>query len=241
MRKVLNFLEKRVQRGLGKGYGTKSIATEVNGIRQLIGPGEVKLCVDIGGNVGNYTAELIKQFPEAKVFTFEPSQTNIKKLHARFDDEPGVHLIPCAVSDTEGEAILYSDSPGSGLGSLSKRDLRYLGLDFDETETVRTVRFDDIWRSEMGGKDIDILKLDIEGHELSALGSAEEALRHTRAVQFEFGGCNIDTRTFFRDFWNFFSERGFSLHRIGPYGLLPITGYSERDETFTTTNYIAAR
>jgi len=241
MHKILKLLEKQILRGLGKGHGTKSIATEVNGIRGLLGSGEIKTCVDIGGNVGNYTAELLKQFPAAEVFTFEPSQTNIEILRARFASERRVHLLPFAVSDTEGEATLYSDTPGSGLSSLSKRDLNYRGLSFDQTETVRTVRFDDFWRSEMSSRDIDILKLDIEGHELAALQCSSDALRQTRAIQFEFGGCNIDTRSFFRDFWNFFAEREFTLHRITPFGLLPIVRYSERDEIFTTTNYIAIK
>jgi hypothetical protein len=58
-------------------------------------------------------------------------------------------------------------------------------------------------------------------------------------VQFEFGGCNIDTRTYFKDFWSFFSERGFELHRVSPFGAVKIVGYREADECFTTTNYIA--
>jgi len=137
--------------------------------------------------------------------------------------------------------MLYSDTPGSGLGSLSKRNLDYRNLAFDTVEPVKTLRFEDFWREKMDAVEIDILKMDIEGHELAALNGCGDALRHTRAIQFEFGGCNIDTRTFFRDFWEFFTEHRFDLFRITPFGVMPIARYSERDEIFTTTNYIAIR
>lgn len=239
MHAILRALEKQVLRGLGKGHGTKSISTEVNCIRKLLGPRKISTCVDIGANVGSYTSELLRQFPDAQVYSFEPSETNVAKLRARFSDMARVHLVPCAVSDCEGEANLYSNEPGSGLASLLKRDLDYLDISFDEFELVRTLRFDDFWHQEMKSTPIDILKLDIEGMELSALKGAEQALERTHAVQFEFGGTNIDSRTYFRDFWDFFAARNFRLHRITPFGSLEIKKYTERDETFTTTNYIA--
>lgn len=236
---LLRGLEKQVLRGLGKGHGTKSIAAEIGTIARLLGPGQVKLCIDIGGNVGNYSAALLSAFPEARVVTFEPASTNIAKLSARFGSEPRVTLVPAAVSDSAGSAQLYADTPGSGLGSLTKRDLGFRNLVFDASEEVRTVRFEDYWRDALSAAPIDILKLDIEGHELDALRGAGEAIAQTRAVQFEFGGTNIDTRTYFKDFWDFFTARGFGLHRITPFGPLRLSRYSEREEVFTTTNYIA--
>lgn len=226
-------------RGLGKGHGTKSIATEIRGITRLLGDGAIATCVDIGGNVGNYTAELLKRCPQAQIYTFEPSKTNIAKLTDRFAGEARVTLVPYAVSDEVTEATLFSDSPGSGLGSLSPRNLDHLNLPFDVTETIQTLRFEDFWRETMKSAKIDILKMDIEGHELAALTGAGTAISKTRAIQFEFGGCNIDTRTFFRDFWYFFADAGFDLYRITPFGVSHVAKYSERDEVFTTTNFIA--
>ena len=60
-------------------------------------------------------------------------------------------------------------------------------------------------------------------------------------MQFEFGGCNIDTRTYLRDFWYFFTERGFRVHRIGPRARREMRQYHEIDEFFVTTNLIASR
>jgi hypothetical protein len=59
-------------------------------------------------------------------------------------------------------------------------------------------------------------------------------------VTFEFGGCNIDTRTYFQDFWYFFSKASFDMYRITPSGYLhPLKAYSELHEQFRTTNFMA--
>jgi len=76
---------------------------------------------------------------------------------------------------------------------------------------------------------------------LSVLRGMGEALHHIKVIQFEFGGCNIDTRTFFQDFWYFFTERNFQLFRICPVGLIEIKKYKELDERFSTTHYLAVR
>lgn len=83
------------------------------------------------------------------------------------------------------------------------------------------------------------MKLDIEGYELQALESFGSALAVTKVIQFEFGGCNIDTKTYFQDFWYFFKEHQFDLYRITPFGLQPLNKYTEMDECFRTTDYVA--
>ena len=59
------------------------------------------------------------------------------------------------------------------------------------------------------------------------------------AIQIEFGGCNIDSRTYFRDFWNLLHE-DYSAYRILKDGLWEITNYTERLECFCNTNYFFA-
>jgi hypothetical protein len=61
-------------------------------------------------------------------------------------------------------------------------------------------------------------------------------------VMFEFGGCNIDTRTYFQDFFYFFKKHDMSIYRITPSGFFhPIPKYLEELEQFRTTNFLATR
>ena len=86
---------------------------------------------------------------------------------------------------------------------------------------------------------LDYVKIDVEGHELDVLEGFGDLIKNVRLIQFEFGGCNIDTRTFFQDFWYYFTEKDFLIFRVTPRGPLLIKNYTEKDEFFLTTNYIA--
>ena len=233
-------IEAIAQKIQGKGYGTASIQQENEVVHKLLGQ-EPTLAIDIGGNVGEYTAELRRRNPNLEIHIFEPSNTNIEKLNARFDKDRSIKILPFAVSDKNGQATLFSENAGSGLGSLTKRKLEHFNISFNVTEAITTIRFEDYWKSVLNERLLDIVKIDIEGHELAALNGFGKAIVSTNVIQFEFGGCNIDTRTFFQDFWYFFTERDFSLFRITPLGAEHISSYRESDEYFSTTNYIAVR
>ena len=139
------------------------------------------------------------------------------------------------------EAVLHFNSVGSGLASLTKRRLDHFGIDFNKSEKVEISTIDN-YCSENAINHIHLLKIDIEGHELDALAGARRMFdkKSIDIVTFEFGGCNIDTRTFFQDFWYFFSEINMKMFRITPSGYLyPIESYNEIYEQFRTINFIA--
>jgi len=174
-----------------------------------------------------------------EIHIFEPSSVNLAKLRERFFSDNSIHVVGKALSDSAGAATLHSNTPGSGLGSLAKRRLDHFNIDFELRESVTTLRFETYWKDALRSRCIDLVKFDIEGHELSALHGMGDALHCTRAVQFEFGGCNIDTRTYFQDFWYFFTEHNFDIYRMSPIGLVKIDGYHESLECFLTSNYLA--
>lgn len=236
--KLLNFTERATAYAQGKGYGSTSIGREVDLVQSFLSA-PPRLAIDVGGNVGEYSAELRRRNPELEIHTFEPASTNIEKLTRRFAGDEGIRIIPFGLSDEASSAKLYANEPGSGLGSLTRRNLDHLNVAFDHEEDVRLMRFDSYWTGELGNRPIDIVKIDVEGHEMATLKGFGDAIAATKIVQFEFGGCNVDTRTYFRDFWDFFGERGFALHRITPLGAARVSHYRESDEFFSTTNFIA--
>lgn len=60
------------------------------------------------------------------------------------------------------------------------------------------------------------------------------------ALQFEFGGCNIDSKTYFRDFFSLLSTtHGFKLYRLAPgKRLVDMNRYSEALECFIWQNIV---
>lgn len=236
--RFLYLIERGAAYGQGKGYGAKTVQQEIKLLQQQTNA-KPQLAVDIGGHVGNYTAELRRRNPSLEIHTFEPSPVNVAKLQNRFARDKGINIVAAALSDTAGPVTLFSDSAGSALGSLTERRLEHFGIDFGITQSVDAIRFEDYWRSTLHSRSLDLVKIDVEGHELAVLGGFGKALQSARVLQFEFGGCNIDTRTYFQDFWYFFKANGFDLMRITPFGAQRIGRYKEFDETFSATNFIA--
>ncbi len=222
----------------GKGYGIPSVADEVKlALQQL--PRTPQLAVDIGGNVGDYTAELRNKCPQLEIHTFEPCSLTLSKLRKRFDGDANIKIVPMAVSNTTGAATLFSNKPGSNLASLTRRRLSHYNIDFKYKEPVRTVRFEKYWDSVLNKRPLDIVRIDVEGHEFAALSGFGPAIEATRVVHFSVDGTNIDTRTYFQDFWYFFRQCGFDIFRITPGGLSRIELYRETSESFSVANYFA--
>ncbi len=223
---------------LGKGYIEISNTREVEFVDTLLAQIPA-VAVDVGGNKGNYTEELIKRYAGLEVHIFEPSEQNVAHLEKRYCSENRIKIHPVALSNKRGQAVLYSNSPGSVLGSLKKRQLKHTDIEFKHEETVKVECFEDYWSNTLNGKIIDIVKIDVVGYELAVLEGFGKAINATRLVQFETGGTNIDTRIFFKDFWNYFKDIDFVIYRMTPIGLKKIKVYNEQEESFLFANYIA--
>jgi len=112
-------------------------------------------------------------------------------------------------------------------------------MDFEEVVDIRTI---DSFCLEKNIDHISFLKLDTEGNELNILKGAKNMINSEKIdfIQFEFGGCNIDSKTYFQDFYYLLNPR-YQIYRILENGLFPIKKYCETNEIFLTTNYLAEK
>jgi FkbM family methyltransferase len=191
--------------------------------------------------VGEYSKAFLNRFPDARVFLFEPSIPHLERARAALP--AGARIFDVALSERDGSATLYKDAKITGLASLTKRNLDHLGISMQLSEPVQCRTLDGIMDEEKI-EYVDLLKIDVEGHELDVLKGGRRALESRRIglVQFEFGGCNLDTRVVLRDFFQFLQPLGFTLHLIRPFGdLAPLPRYQEAYEQYQTTNYLAVR
>jgi FkbM family methyltransferase len=224
----------------GKGYGSATLTNEVRATRKFVNGG---VFIDVGANKGLYSKELLFQYGKnvTELHLFEPSKELAEK-HLKFADDR-VRINNIALSDSSGTATLYKVTGNSGLNSLTKRRLDHFEVAMDAAEEIKTITLDEYVDSH-GIRAIDLLKIDVEGHELDVLKGATLNLKNNtiKCIQFEFGGCNIDTRTFFQDFWYFLhGEFDYKIYRVTPFGVTQLNKYSELDEIFLTTNFLAVK
>lgn len=196
---------------------------------------------DVGANVGDYAKAIIGIFADAnyRLYCFEPSSKTFEVLSSNVTKSEKVLLINLGISNKQSKQTLYTDNDGSGMASLTKRNLEYRNIHMDKSEEVNLTTID-IFCKQNKINQIDFLKLDIEGFELDALNGGIELINKNaiKYIQFEFGGCNIDTRTYFKDFFFFLKEK-YTIYRVLQDGLTEIPEYHEVHEQFNTTNYFA--
>jgi len=226
---MLNKIIKLLLAAQGKGYGSASIKHEVNATKKFVSGG---VLMDVGANKGFYSRELLKQYANhvSELHVFEPSK-DLTKRFLNFND-PRVRVNNLALSNESGTAFLFKVSGNSGLNSLTKRRLDHINVHMNDVEEISAITLDE-YVSKNNITHIDLLKIDVEGHELDVLNGASRFLQDNKikCIQFEFGGCNIDTRVFFQDFWYLLVDRyAFKIYRITPVGPTPVRRYSELDE-----------
>jgi FkbM family methyltransferase len=196
---------------------------------------------DVGGHLGGYTAAFLEKFPGGQAYLFEPSAAHMKIARENLSAYSSVCYLPYALSDRDGDAILYKNSTISLVASLTRRRLDHYSVAMDITETIECKTIDGIM-SDLAVPSIDLLKIDVEGHELAVLRGAQATINAGRVpiIQFEFGGSHLDTRTTFQDFFYFFGDRNYWLYIIRPRGdLVRIAKYEEALEQYQTSNFVA--
>lgn len=229
--------------GVGSGAGVSS-----SGEKSIFGalrkrPKTPRCIFDVGANQGQFLGLALEHVStdEVSIHCFEPGRETFRLLSGAFSPNPRITLNNFGIGKSDGEATLHYNKAGSGLASLTKRRLNHFDINFEQLESVR-IRSIDSYCLEQSIDYIDLLKIDIEGHEMDALAGARRMFdnKSIGMVTFEFGGANIDTRVFFQDFWYFFSDLGMSIYRITPSGYLyRVTSYREDHEQFKVTNFLA--
>jgi FkbM family methyltransferase len=212
---------------------------ELRLMRQIL-PG-CRVVFDVGANVGGWTREALRVNAALEVHCFEPCRASFARLAAQ-GFPPQVRCNDFGLGSTARDVQLYVYGAQSALNSLYDRRGAVASSVLGDcaTETVRLDTFESYCRSR-GIDAVDFVKLDVEGHELEVLRGMGPRLdaRRTRYVQFEYGGCNLQSRVFLRDLWALFEGAGYRLCKIYPRELREVAAYDAELENFRYQNWIA--
>jgi len=153
----------------------------LNAIKENIREGDTFW--DIGANIGLHSFAIKKLFPKVRVIGFEPNPYSLVKiLKSRLKNKIPVEVNSCALSSSNQLSSLSIKTLGnSGLTSLNA----WKGVQYDDTCNVCLVRAD--FLIDKGLSEPNIIKIDVEGHELEVLKGLGKYLSSSnlRAIVFE--------------------------------------------------------
>ncbi len=130
----------------------------------------VRTFVDVGANLGLFTLPLAKKIPHGHIYSFEASSRNANVLQQNVwaNSIQNVTVYPLGLSDVNGCLYFSKDRQTSNNTLVGEGNQ---GASF---EVVPVVTLDGFWNKEIP---IDMVKIDIEGHEYKFFKGAMETVR----------------------------------------------------------------
>ena len=173
---------------------------------------------DVGAYIGQFSLVASRLVPDLRVFAFEPTPSVFAQM------KRNMHLNACrsvtcvnmAVSDAPGTARLFSYP-----GSADQNSLRRVSAESTSSLEVHVTSID-AFSKEHNPDRLDVLKIDVEGNELSVLKGARETL--SRFKPFLIIEISRHQRTYGytgADIKALLSDLSYDCFRIGAHGLRP--------------------
>jgi FkbM family methyltransferase len=141
----------------------------------LVRPGMVIL--DIGSHLGYFTLALAQLTgPTGRVYSFEPLPAHVTLLQRTLarNHLPQITLVPQAVGEQTGSVTL-EERANASMTRVANGRTRW-GQQYVQANMTTL----DDWATQTNLPRLDLIKLDIEGHELAALRGASQLLRQFR-------------------------------------------------------------
>ena len=137
--------------------------------------------IDIGANTGYYTLNIASKLKESKIISIEadPNTFKILRKNCEINKFSNAEIYNIACSNYDGKIDFFKTEKHSGINSI---------LELSEQNnctkiSIKSNTLDNILNSRF--KQIDWIKIDVEGAELSVLEGAEETLNHTKHIIIE--------------------------------------------------------
>jgi FkbM family methyltransferase len=195
--------------------------------------------LDVGAHGGDWTSAVLKARPDADVYCFEIVPGTRAALRDRFRAHANVRICEFGLSSAPGEVAVYREIPMDMTATISRRPSTS-----DAASMLCKVETGDAAVAQLALARIDLLKIDVEGHEVDVIRGFERTLGSDRLrpalVQFEYGSTFIPGRNTLQQVYELLGPKGYVIGRLYPDGV-DFKPYLVADDHFRMGNYIAAQ
>jgi FkbM family methyltransferase len=142
-------------------------------VRNIVSPGDQ--VVDVGANIGVYSRFFsLLVGPTGSVTAIEPEASNFHRLVQNTAALSNVKVFCAAAGDHSGEALLFKSN------DMNVDHRTFDSGDGRTSEMVKMIALDDVITS---GQPISLIKIDVQGFELSVLKGANRILNENKNIK----------------------------------------------------------
>ena len=211
-----SFIRKRL---FGKGRNLVSFDEPFEVMPRLLDDHQVTGIIDAGASNGRISRRLLRKFPSAQAYAFEPNPLYAETLKQYAKEDSRFHPQFLALSDSDGEATLHiTESPGNTSLLTPGRRLKEItpgGASVKSDEKVEIVTIDN-WARRNCDLSIEVMKFDIQGGELKALRGAVRMLENSTLVVYAEISFNplYEGGAIYSEIDLFLRDHGFGLYDV---------------------------
>jgi len=175
----------------------------------------VRLFLDVGANLGLYSLLAARRMPSGgQAIAFEASGVEYDKLcwTLRRNGLKNVRAEHAAVSDSVGETTIHESL--SGMGALNRLDHAAKSVGVWRQTCVPMTSLD-AYDEKFGPLAVDLIKIDVEGHEAPVLEGARQLLvRERPTIMIEMNSARASERSAPERVWDQLSALGYQWYQI---------------------------
>lgn len=182
---------------------------------------ENPVIIEAGAYEGKETSVFAQYWPQGHVHSFEPVERLYEIAARRVRSFPNVSIYPLGLGDLSGPQTIYlsTEAGNHWINRISmcssfyrpKKHLHYSETFFRGTEVVQMICLDE-WARRNGVTHVDLLWLDIQGYELSALKAGIELLKTVSVVVCAMAFVEAyEGQPLYREVKTWLEEQGFLL------------------------------
>jgi FkbM family methyltransferase len=174
--------------------------------------------IDCGSHIGISVLYFKKIFPKSRIIAFEANPLTFKLLKKNITQNKlkQVDMYNNAVGKKKGEVNFYIGNHEKGTWNWGDSTVKNSWYD---PELYQTIQVPSIRLSSYITKKVDLLKIDIEGSELSVLEEIEPKLRYVNEIYIEFHGSSTNKRNSLKKITALLKKNNFTFVIRHPYTL----------------------
>ena len=174
--------------------------------------------------------------PARDIRSFEPVTSIFEELVINTRILDRVSCANVALSDHKGSLQLFLVDGNSSITSAYPSDIT------SQKSVIVPMVTGDEWCADMGIMHVDLLKIDVEGHEGAVLRGFQGMIERAEidVIQFEFNTWAIASRALLKDLYELLTPFGYQVGKLYP-GRIDFAPYSADLEMFRRSNRVAVR